>query len=187
MCNNSTSIQSVWSRRHKPGYDCQIVQLWLQWCPKILFILITTHYHTLPHITTHITIIERVVLARVVGSPSSIRSSSTRHFQIRGCARSAHHIYTAEAACSSGWRYGDHPIPLSQHRPSLQPRPRQRWLEQGDSWALGCSCIGPATTEIEWSTVCGMYYYVFYMIITYHYVGYVYAVIILSLFVITNQ
>ena len=150
-----------------PWLRCPQIPLILIICPQnwaqIPLILITTHYYTLLHITTYITIIEPGKLARIMDNrmwfaahlqDTSGKGGSVRFFplppswggclwfglKMRGPSRSA--------------------IAVATH-PSLQPWPRQHWFKQR-GWRrlpyvlrefLGAGMV-PLPPEVKWSVAC---------------------------------
>ena len=104
-------------------------------CPKIPLIHITTHYYILLHTSQSLSRYtcqnHAIIMVNQVWFEAHLRDTSGKG----GSVRFAHHLDSdpQKAACGLGWRYGYHPVRLlqwlSQRRPSLQPRPRQRWFK----------------------------------------------------------
>ena len=88
------------------------------------------HYYILQQITAYFTIIDPGILARTMDNQVWFEAHLRDIFGKGGSVRFAHHLHPREAASGSGWRYGNHPVRLSQwlsqRRLLLEPRPCQR-------------------------------------------------------------
>ena len=159
------------------GRDCRE---WMTQMPKIQFMSITTHYYILLHTSPWHSL-----------SLLCLRSLSTRTSWKGGSIRFAHHLHTLEAS-GSGWRYGDHPVRLSQwlsqQCPHLPPLPCQRWFKEAErSWRLLpyvlCEFLGAGLVPRPWSAMkCSVWrqdncYYTLLHIILYYHIFYYYVLL----------